>query len=289
VRIAIVGFGLIGGSIARAIRLRQRSESGEPTDRLAAWSPGGDGPAAALSAGLVDAAPPELAATIDGAELVILAAPPLACLDLIDELGGPLAASLGPDATVTDVASTKGAIVARADHAGLRFVGGHPMAGLETPGFAAAREDLFVGRPWVVCRGAGAGEPDLARVAWLVQACGAVAHELDPATHDRLVAAISHLPLVASAALVEAVTAGPDWPAAAGLAAGGWRSMTRLAAGDPTMAAGIAATNPVEIAAGLRALRATLDEWLAALEPPGPDAGDLADRFDAARRRIEAG
>ncbi len=288
-RIAIVGFGLIGGSIARALRLRRPAGSVERTDRLAAWSPGGDGPSAALSAGVIDAAPPDLAATIEDAELVILAAPPLACLELIDELAGSLAGSLGPEATVTDVASTKGAIVARADRAGLRFVGGHPMAGLETPGFGAARDDLFIGRPWVVCRGSGAGDSDVARVEWLIQACGARSQELDPATHDRLVAAISHLPLVASAALVEAVTAGPDWPAAAELAAGGWRSMTRLAAGDPAMAAGIAVTNPTEIAAGLRTLRAALDEWLAALEPPGPDAADLAERFAAARRRIEAG
>jgi prephenate dehydrogenase len=83
--------------------------------------------------------------------------------------------------------------------------------------------------------------------------------------HDAAVAAISHLPLVVSVALVEAMTAQSDWPAARDLAAGGWAGMTRLARGDATMGAGILATNAVATAARLRALRTVIDDWLALL------------------------
>ena len=107
--------------------------------------------------------------------------------------------------------------------------------------------------------------------------------------HDRVVAAISHLPLVLSAALVEAVAGREgdlrgDWPAAEALAAGGWESMTRLARGDVEMGAGIAATNASEIAARVRDVRDVLDGWLADLEREGgPDVDALRGRLASAR------
>jgi len=236
-----------------------------------------------LAAGVLDEAPASLREVIEGADLVVLATPPLACLDLLDQLAGSLRPALAPGATVTDVASTKQVIAERADHVGLRFVGGHPMAGRELSGHAAALEDLFVDRPWVVCPGALARPTDIDRVEGLALACGARPVRLDPASHDAAAAAISHLPLVLSAALAEAVVDGPAWSAAAALAASGWRDMTRLARGDPAMAAGIAATNAVEIASGIRAVRVALDAWLHVLETPAPDAAELESRFQAVR------
>ena len=287
VRIAIVGFGLIGGSIARALRRTDGpAVRGEPIT-VAAWSRRPDGPRAALAEGVVDAAPATLGSTVEGADLVVLAAPPLAALELLDALAGPLGAGLAADATISDVASTKRAIVARADALGLRFVGGHPMAGLERRGWEAADGALFVDRPWVVCPGAAAGPADVARVERLATDCGARPVRLDPAVHDAATAAVSHAPLVVSAALVEAMAAGPDWPTAASLAAGGWRDMTRLARGDPEMGAGIAATNADEIARRVRAVRAALDAWLEALDAAEPDAVALAARFAAARDRLD--
>ncbi len=283
-RIAIVGFGLIGGSIARALRRPDAVAAGGHT--VAAWSRRPDGPRAALAEGVVDSAPSDLGATLEGAELVVLAAPPLACLDLLDQLAGPLGTAIAPGATLTDVASTKRAIVERGDRNGLRFVGGHPMAGRESSGFGAAVADLFVDRPWAVCPGALAGDADTERVARLATACGARPVWLDPARHDALVAAISHVPLVLSAALAESVLGRPDASDALALAAGGWRGMTRLAEGDPEMGAGIGATNADEIAAGLRAVRGALDDWIVALEPAGPDAAALAGRFAAVRERL---
>jgi prephenate dehydrogenase len=108
------------------------------------------------------------------------------------------------------------------------------------------------------------------------------------------VAAVSHLPLVVSAALVEAMTGGDDWPTAAALSAGGWASMTRLAAGSPAMGAGIVATNAAAIAARLRDLRTVLDDWLRLLESDGDDGGpiDVAAierRLGAARDRAASG
>jgi prephenate dehydrogenase len=115
-----------------------------------------------------------------------------------------------------------------------------------------------------------------------------------PSPADRAVAGISHLPLVFAAALVEAVagdgSAGPstDWPTASGLAASGWRDTTRLARGDPTMGAGIIATNASAIAGRVRDLRLVLDAWQEELDREGgPDATAIAARLAAARRRLD--
>jgi prephenate dehydrogenase len=296
----MLGFGLIGGSIARALR-----RGGDPADAaglpggpwtIAAWSPSGSGPRAALEAGVVDAAAPTAQGAVADADLVLLAAPPLACLDLIDALGaGELRGALAPGTTVSDVASTKAAIVARASARGLAFVGGHPMAGRETAGFGAASAALLEGRPWVVVPAAGAGSRDVTRVEELARACGARPVLMDAAAHDAAVAAISHLPLVLSAALVEAVAGGsgampPGWAIASSLTASGWRDMTRLARGEAAMGAGILATNAVAVAAALRDLRAAIDGWLGELERAGgPDADRLRARLTAARDRLDGG
>jgi prephenate dehydrogenase len=288
-RVAFLGLGLIGGSIARALRVA--AGGGWSTT---AWTPRGAGPRAALAAGAIDDAAGTLEGAVDGADLVVLAAPPTECLALLDELAGPVAAFLGTDAVVTDTASTKGAIVHHATTLGLRFVGGHPMAGRETTGFSAADPMLFHERPWVVVPGRADADA-IARVESLARACGANPFTLDGRAHDSYVAAISHMPLVVSAALVEAVAgtgAQPrsDWAWAEALAAGGWDSMTRLARGDATMGAGIATTNPDSIASRLRDVRAVLDEWIALLEAgAGPDEPVLHERFAAARARLLAG
>jgi prephenate dehydrogenase len=263
-RLAILGFGLIGGSIARALRVAP--DGGSWT--ISAWSPTGAGPAAAVRDRVVDRSAASIGDALSGAELVVLAAPPLACLDLLDELGRSHRGALG-SAIVTDVASTKSVIAGRAAGLGLRFVGGHPMAGRETSGYEAADAELFAGRPWVVL--ADAAAEDAMVVERLATACRARPVRLPAADHDAAVAAISHLPLVLSAALVEAVAGTPGeprsgWATASGLAASGWRGMTRLARGDVEMGAGIAATNAPAIAERIRDLQAVLAAWLTELE-----------------------
>jgi prephenate dehydrogenase len=286
--VALLGLGLIGGSIARALDADRGS--GE-IQRVTAWTPSGEGPRRALAAGVIDAVAGDPATALAGADLVVLAAPPLACADLLQRLGSDLRASLEPAATVTDVASTKAVLVAIARDAGIPYVGGHPMAGRETSGFEASEAGLFHGRPWVIGEPVANGDPG--RVRALALACGARPFELDAETHDRLVAAISHLPLITSVALVEAVTgmAGapePDWPQASALAASGWRDTTRLARGDVAMGTEIAITNAAPLAARLRAYRDRIDEWIALLETPGgPEAEAVRARLAEARSRLE--
>ncbi|HUQ78817.1 MAG TPA: prephenate dehydrogenase/arogenate dehydrogenase family protein [Patescibacteria group bacterium] len=275
--IAFLGLGLIGGSVARAA-----GGSGFAT-RVTAWTPDGRGPRAARAEGIEAAS--SAGQAIRGADLIVLAAPPLACLALLDDLAGPLARDLAPDAVVTDVASTKVVIVERARSLGLRFVGGHPMAGNESSGYPAADPALFRDRPWVLVP----AEPDDAaaddRVAGLAMACGARGFQMSAAAHDAAVAAVSHVPLVLSAALVEAMTGRPDWPAASFLAAGGWASMSRLARGDPAMGAGIVVTNGPAIADRLRDLKAVVEGWLALLEAGAIDRVEVERRLAGVRGR----
>ena len=284
-RLAIVGLGLIGGSIARAIR---SNRSAAAFDSIVAWSPSGSGPAAALADGIIDRATTSLDDALAGADLVVLAADPLTCLDLLDSIAA--ANRAGDRPTITDVASTKQAIVNRANQGHLAFIGGHPMAGREVSGYGASRADLFLGRPWVLCPGALARPIDFERVEQLVGACGADVHRLAAREHDRAVAGISHLPLALAAALAQAVGDADDWPIARALAAGGWASATRVARGDVTMGAGLAATNAPELARRIRALVTQLEDWLADLEetPDDPQATALriALRLAAARELL---
>ena len=288
-RLALLGFGLIGGSIARALHARRAG--GTDATTISAWSPSGEGPTSAARDGVIDVVAPDPEAAIAGADLVVLAGPATVCLAQLDELAGAWQRALAPGAVITDVASTKRAIVDRAGSLGLRFVGGHPMAGRETSGYAASSPDLFVDRPWVVVP----TDDDAAveRVEALAMATGARPRHMTADVHDEAVAAISHLPLLAAAAIVEAVASGSSdragRSAAAALAASGWRDITRLARGEPEMGAGIVATNASAIAARVRDLIVALESWMAELERPGgPDERAVADRLRAARERLES-
>ena len=280
-RVAFLGLGLIGGSLALATR--------SPDRHVVAWTPRGDGPRAALAAGAIDEVASSRHEAVQGADLVILAAPPLEILEHLRWLGD-VRGTMARSATVTDVASTKTAISVAAREAGLPFVGGHPMAGLETSGFGAADAQLFRDRPWILTEALPGADREV--VERLALDAGARVIGMGAGDHDRAVAAISHLPLVASAALVETVlgvegaAAPPDAGDALELAAGGWASMTRLARGDVAMATGIAATNRDALVDQLLAYRDRIDEWLTLLDrPEPPDADALERRFGGARER----
>jgi len=280
---------LIGGSVALALHTR-----GEPGQwHVTAWSRNPAPVQRAVADGAVEVAAPTLEEAVRDAEVVLLAAPPLACLDLTDRLGGPLRDALPEDCKVTDVASAKSRIVDRADELKLPFIGGHPMAGRELSGYEAALPDLFVQRAWVTVLGRYARLGDGERIGELIETCGAIQVPMQAAAHDNAVAAISHMPLVVSAALVETVVGGVgepehgDWRSAEALAATGWAGMTRLARGEPGMGAGIAATNSAAIAGRLRDLRDMIDSWITELERDGgPDADALLTRFTTARDRL---
>jgi len=274
VDLALLGLGQIGGSIARA------ALGSGAIGRVTAWTPTGRGPAAAGVHGIAATTSP--AEAVAAGDLVVLAAPPLACLALLEELAGPVRGALRPDAVITDVASTKGAIVARARELRLRFVGGHPMAGREASGYEAADPDLARDRPWIVVPSDAADAAAIDRVEALATACGARPLRMTAEEHDAATALISHAPLVLSAALVESAVARPEWPAAERIAAGGWAGMTRLARGEAEMGAGILATNAAATASALRAVRDTIEDWIDVLEG-APGGETLAHRLRRAR------
>lgn len=268
----------MGGSVARALAARDAGAW-----HVTAWSRSADGPRAALADGVVDAVAPTAEDAVAAAELVLLAASPIANVELVSRLGPRIAAS---GALLTDVTSAQGAI-ARAAGAvrRLRHVGGHPMAGVEARGYEAARADLFVSRPWILVPSPRTSPDDVDVVRSLALACGGLPLELDAATHDVLVAAISHLPLVVAAALAETVTSSDSWARASLLAAGGWRDATRVARGDPALGAGIAALNRTELLAWLDRFVETIAAWReqVATLPAEPSAEGV----EALRSRLE--
>ncbi|MFI5254317.1 MAG: prephenate dehydrogenase [Candidatus Limnocylindrales bacterium] len=254
VRLAILGFGLIGGSIARALATRDPGGW-----RVSAWSRSPAAPERALREGIVADVPGELLAACADAHLVLLAASPAANVDLVARVGPAIAVA---GQLLTDVTGVQRPVAVAAGRVpGLRFVGGHPLSGRETRGYGAASPDLFVDRPWAILPGPAASAADVDLVRRLALACGALPVELDATAHDRAVATISHLPLLAAVALVEAAAALPGSDLAVRLAAGGWRDATRLARGDPELGAGMLALNADLAGEALRGYRARLEAW----------------------------
>ena len=236
---------------------------------------------AARRDGTLDAVSTDLAATLREADLVVLATPVRTLGRLLEDV----AHAVGPETIVTDVGSTKAALVAVAGRLArtspLRFVGSHPMAGSEQSGYAHARADLFHGATVIVTPTEASVPAAVKTVTAFWEALGATrVLALDPDTHDRAVAAISHLPHLAAFALVDAVERLE--PGAFDVAARGFRDTTRVAAADPTMWEEIFLENRDALSAGLDAFRAAL----AALEDLIA-AGDSAG-LRAALARIKA-
>jgi prephenate dehydrogenase len=261
-RIAIIGFGLIGASLARAVRQLwpsvlliavDRRDVIETAMRMHAADVGGDDPVMAAEA-----------------DLVVLAAPVLANISILAQL----ADCMPGDAIVTDVGSTKRQIVAasRALPSRLRFVGGHPLAGAAIGGLQAAREDLFQGRPWILTPDTDPARAAAESLARLIGAVGARVQTMAPDAHDALVAYLSHLPQLAASALMHVVGehAGAEGLALAGR---GLRDTTRLASSPANIWRDIAASNQDNIARAI-------DELVAILLRMKPTAESLPDALD---------
>ena len=269
--VAVVGLGLIGGSLCLALRRRL------PDVRIVGITRREETAQRALADGACDAAGTDRA-LLAGAEVVVLCTPVDAMPYWLQQC-----ADVAPRALVTDCGSTKAWIVERAAMllpAG-RFLGGHPMAGSETGGYDAADVSLFEGCTWVLTPRA---DEELAIFAsWLgaVEALGAQIEILDPAGHDIAVAWISHLPFALSAALMSAAAVAADWPRAARVAATGFRDMVRLSGGDPAMYAAITTTN----AAAMTTVLDALDGELATLRRVLGDSAASGAYFAAAQRR----
>lgn len=244
-RVAIVGCGLIGGSLELAIKQQEEAD-------VVAIDKGDD------------------LTTAGSADLIVLAAPILENIGLL----ASLKPHVSPRTFITDTGSTKAAIVLAA--AGMRFVGGHPVAGGAASGRVAARADLFAGRPWVLTPSEKSASADVDRVRAFVERLGAIVHVLAPDEHDRLFAFVSHLPQLVVSALMDVAGAGAGVEGLR-LAGAGLRDSTRLAESPPGIWRDILETNHANIAASLNALIAVLETYR---DDPNGDA--LAAIFERA-------
>lgn len=264
-RVAIVGVGLIGGSLGMALRERRLAQSVVGIGRNPATL------GKALHLGAIDEAAADLAEGVRGADLVVLATPIGQILADMERLP----ALLAPHCVITDVGSTKGEIARAGDRLipGGAFVAGHPMAGSERSGVEAARADLFTEATWALTPTAATNPDALQTVRRLAQAVGARTIVLDPDSHDRAVAVTSHLPHVLAYAL--AALAGAESgtnPHLFDLAAGSFASATRVAGSSPELWREIALSNREALLAAVRAYRLSLAEAEAILESGNPDA-----------------
>ena len=284
-RFAIIGAGLMGTSLALALR-----ETGAVAHvELCDISPGALKAAAHRHA--AHGYEPELATAVRGAEVVCLATPVGAFADLV----AAIAPRLGRGAILTDLGSVKG-VMARAAHptvpAHVALVPAHPLVGGATSGAGAADAALYQGARVILTPEAGTPRAAVERIASLWRALGAETRELPADVHDAALAWTSHLPQVVASALAATLgdRAGSWGDALFSLSGRGLDDMTRLAGSDPDMWADILLANKAPIAEAVKSLRHRLDALAAALEAGDRAAArDLIESGQAARRRYEAG
>ncbi len=248
-KIAVLGVGLIGGSIGLAARRRLQAEvvgCGRSPERLAR----------AVELGAIDRAAGSVAEACEGADLVFCCGPVAALPAQVREA----LAAAGPETAVTDVGSTKGELVA-ALGGDERFIGGHPLAGAETAGVENAREDLFEGARWYLTPTEHASGVLYDRLQRALSALGARPQAIDPEAHDRLLATISHLPHVLADVLAteaaDSLTRDSERLPDVGPS---FRDMTRVAGSNPAIWADIFATNREAVADSVDSVAGRLRE-----------------------------
>jgi prephenate dehydrogenase len=248
--VALVGTGLIGGSIGLALRRAGAVVCGVDRDPAHAD--------AAVAAGAVDSVTSDLASAVVDADLTVVAVPVGSVAEVVVD-------ALDAGARlVTDVGSVKAPVVAAVEAArpaaAPRYVGGHPMAGSEQEGLAGASADLFVGATWVLTPSARTDPVSFAELRSWVSQLGAEAIAVGPELHDALVAVVSHVPQLAASTLMNVANRGGDDHAVLlRLAAGGFRDMTRIASSHPAIWPDICLANR-------DAIVDTLDAYLAELQ-----------------------
>ena len=249
-RLAVVGLGLMGGSLALAMQPHVGTIVGVDTDALTRDY--------ALKQGIVDEATADLRAAVHDADTVVLAAP---VREVLDILRNRIGSYLRSNTLLIDLGSTKVDICEAMGRLpiGVHAIGGHPMTGKERSGIQSSDQELYVGAPFVLCQTRRMTPATRLRALAFVETLGAVPIEMDAVRHDRVVATISHLPYLLSAALM--ATAGKEGDADEAvwqLAAGGFRDMTRLMGSDIRMMSDITSTNTQAIAVLLAHFRVQL-------------------------------
>jgi prephenate dehydrogenase len=258
-RVAIVGLGLIGGSIGLGLKrwASEQAKGGNAPLQIVGFDTDLDQQSYAKKINAVDKTEWRLPNAIDGADIVILATPVGAMQELLTDI----TPYLKEGAIITDVGSTKADVIKWADEIlppSVSFVGGHPMAG-KAISIEGADADLFKGATWIISPSVRANDSALRNVLGLVAALGAEAFFVDPAEHDAYVAGVSHLPFVISATLTNALGTDSSWKDMKSLTAGGFKDMTRLSSGSPIMHRDIVLTNQEAILRWIDQFRAELD------------------------------
>jgi prephenate dehydrogenase len=237
VLVTIVGLGLIGGSIGLALRQGKKSRW-----EIIGYSRRQETVATALSSGAIERGETNLKDAVKQADLVIIATPVLTVKEILSKI----APHLPSGCIITDTASTKVQVMKWAKEIlppTVDFIGGHPMAGRETYGIKAAKADLFRGCTYCLTPSVEASPKSIDMVIGMVKKLGAIPIFIDAQEHDDLVAGISHLPMLLSAALVSLTTKNSSWSKMSKLAASGYHDLTRLASGSPEVNSHICLSN----------------------------------------------
>jgi prephenate dehydrogenase len=235
--VTIIGLGLIGGSIGLALRQGKRSSW-----EVVGHSRRTETVARALTIGAIDRGETNVKDAAGQAELLIIATPVL----MVKEIFSTVAPLLRPGCIVTDTASTKTQVMKWAQEIlprRVNFIGGHPMAGRETYGIEAAQADLFRRCTYCLTPSDEASPESIDTMESMIKRLGATPFFIDAQEHDNLVAGISHLPILLSAALVSVTAKNPSWSKMSKLASSGYHDLTRLASGNPEVNSHICLTN----------------------------------------------
>ncbi|MDA0734641.1 MAG: prephenate dehydrogenase/arogenate dehydrogenase family protein [Chloroflexi bacterium] len=276
-KIAIIGTGLIGTSLGMALKQSQLKEL-----YIVGTDSEHNSRSGAQKKGAFDKVENRLFSAAEDADIVVLATPVMAMKNLMEVLGQ----ELKEGCVVTDVGSSKGVVLEWADQYlpdTVDFVGGHPMAGKETPGPEEAAADLFMGKTYCIIPSQKASQRAVAEVATLVEAVGAKPYFISIEEHDSFVAAASHLPFLLSMALVGCTSKSANWEDIAQLASSGFRDISRLASGDPVMHRDICVSNSKPIVAWIDAFIRELHDFRDMLDvETEPDADAVKTIFEHA-------
>jgi prephenate dehydrogenase len=273
-RIAVLGVGLIGGSIGLAARRRLNAE-------VAGYDPDANLVGRAVQLGAADKAAESVAAAVEGAELVFCAAPVTA----LPGLAAEALAAAGEDCAVTDVGSVKREVIAALGSES-RFIGGHPLAGAETSGVENARADLFEGARWYLTPTPRTGGLLYDRVQRAISEMGARPQAIEADTHDRLMASVSHLPHVLANVLVtQAANALSEEAERLPEVGPSFRDATRVAGANPAIWGDIFAGNREAVAAEIDGVVVRLTEAAELLRSGDRDAVSAWHEQAGKRRR----
>lgn len=275
-RLAVIGVGLIGGSFAMALR------RAGVVGRIIGVDTDADNLDRALSLGIVDEISDDALFGVSGADVVFISVPVCSIAAVVRNVSSSLPAGC----IVTDGGSVKAAVVSQCDALmppGCRFVGGHPIAGTEHSGAAAAFPELFAGKRCVLTPGLTADREAVETVSRLWSAAGAVVCSMESGHHDRIFAEISHLPHAVAYTLVHAVgTADVEGENVLSYSAGGFRDFTRIASSDPVMWRDIALMNRDALLASIDGFSASLAELRRRID--NSDRAGLTEFFTTAKQ-----